>query len=71
MAAPWRAAEFADFTSPYWRVLGVRPTAELLDAVGLAWWIGQTAAAVRSEPDLPWDERWTNDNIHAIAENLE
>jgi hypothetical protein len=70
-AAPWRNAEFVELTQSYWHVLGIRPTAEMLDAVALAWWIGRTAATVRSEPGLAYDQRWTNDNVNAIAESFE
>jgi hypothetical protein len=64
---PWRSAEFADFTRWYWRALGIRVTTQRLDGVGLAWWVGQIAAALRRDPQLARDEQWIDENISTVA----
>ena len=60
---PWASDDFHSLSKLYWQTLGLSMTDEMLEAAGLAWWIGQIASSVSREPSLVADEEWTATNV--------
>lgn len=69
-AKPWRSEDFASATVRYWEALGLRPTANELDAIAVAWWAGQVAASLRRLPHLAEDEAWLDENVRSVVRSL-
>lgn len=67
MKRPWMTDEFRTLTKGYWQGLGLSMTTDVLEAAGIAWWIGHVATAVNREPSLVADERWIDEHIDAVA----
>jgi aminoglycoside phosphotransferase (APT) family kinase protein len=66
LARPWRSRAFASASDRYWRNLGVRPDAEVLDGVGIAWWAGQVANSIGRIPELIEDGPWVRENVERV-----
>ncbi|MDQ4096066.1 MAG: phosphotransferase [Actinomycetota bacterium] len=66
---PWRREEFATATASYWKKLALEPTPPVLDAVALAWWIGQLAANLERLPHLAETESWIASNVDMVLDN--
>ncbi len=60
---PWASDDFRSLTKLYWQTLGLSMTDEILEAAGLAWWIGHIASTVSREPSLVADEEWTATSV--------
>jgi hypothetical protein len=52
-------------------MLGLSPTVEQLEAVGLGWWAGQVAATLSRLPGLRDDGRWMSENVDAVLARIE
>jgi Phosphotransferase enzyme family len=63
---PWTSGGFREAAVDYWSVLGVEPREEILRAVGVAWWAGQTASDLIRHPNHAKDERWLARNVAPI-----
>lgn len=63
---PWLEDTFASITAPYWNSLGVSPTHEVLDAAGVAWWVGQVAANLERLPHLATSGSWLGGNVEPV-----
>ncbi|MGH2698646.1 MAG: hypothetical protein ACRDJL_05520, partial [Actinomycetota bacterium] len=58
---------FGAASALYWRALGVAPTPAQLEAVGVAWWMGQIANNLARLPHLARDERWLERNVEPVV----
>lgn len=67
---PWSSEEFGAAAVPYWRALGLAPTAEQLEAVGTAWWMGQIANNLARLPHLTRDGKWLERNVEPVIGSL-
>lgn len=65
---PWRDEAFRRATSTYWEAVGVDPEITTLDAVGVAWWVGQVAANLDRLPHLAGDSAWMDANVREVLE---
>ena len=63
---PWRAERFVRSTAEYWRAFDLVPEPRLLDAVGLAWWVGWLRQALQRHERRLADERWLATNVTAV-----
>jgi aminoglycoside phosphotransferase (APT) family kinase protein len=63
---PWESPAFALAARDYWQALGVRPSRQVLEAVGAAWWAGQVAHSIVMDAHLTHDGDWTERNVHAV-----
>ena len=68
---PWAQTPFTKVSRPYWRDLGVDPSARALEMVAVAWWAGQVAANIERMPHLVNQERWLRTNVFQVLEALE
>lgn len=67
---PWSSEEFRATAVPYWRALELAPTAEQLEAVGAAWWMGQVANNLARLPHLARDGKWLERNVEPVLSSL-
>jgi hypothetical protein len=67
---PWSSEEFTAAAAPYWRALGLSPTAKQLEATGITWWMGQVANNLGRLPHLANDGRWLARNVTPVLEAL-
>ncbi|MDQ3955222.1 MAG: aminoglycoside phosphotransferase family protein [Actinomycetota bacterium] len=67
---PWTQTPFSEVSRPYWRDLGVNPSASALEMVAVAWWAGQVAANVERMPHLVNQERWLRTNVFQVLDAL-
>jgi hypothetical protein len=67
---PWSGAAFTALAADYWRSLGVQPSPAALEALGLAWWLGQVAATLRRTPELAADPAWSRRELAEVVAAL-
>jgi hypothetical protein len=63
---PWTSEEFASAAAPYWCAMGVRPTARVLDALGVVWWLQQVASTLVRTPSHAADDEWVVPNVTRV-----
>jgi hypothetical protein len=63
---PWERASFTAAAAGYWRSLGIDPTRETLEAIGLAWWTMHTKANLQRHPHMVADERWLKRTVESL-----
>lgn len=63
---PWRSQTFARLTAPYWNALGIQPTSIVLDAIGIAWWVGWLRQAIARHERLLVAEPWLGANMSPV-----
>jgi hypothetical protein len=66
---PWRSVEEASWLA-YWRALELKPSFEVLDLAGLAWWAAEVAGTLRRLPHRAADERWLAANVDLVLTDL-
>ena len=62
----WRSSDFLELARPYWSALGVESTPQLLQAVGLDWWVSQVLRHQR----LASNPAWVEENIDRVLQEL-
>ena len=67
---PWNDDDFRTWTVTYWRDVGVTATADVLHAVGVAWWAVRIAGTLDRLPHRANDERWVTANVDAVLSHL-
>ena len=65
-ARPWDREPFTSAAAAYWPGIGLKPTPEFLEAVGVAWWACQAAATLERLPHLASDRRWLEANLDPV-----
>jgi hypothetical protein len=63
---PWERALFTAAAAGYWTRLGIDPTRETLEAVGIAWWTMHTKANLQRHPHMATDERWLKRTVESL-----
>jgi hypothetical protein len=63
---PWERASFTAAATGYWRELGIDPTRETLEAIGIAWWTTQTKANLQRHPHMVGDEHWLKRTVESL-----
>jgi hypothetical protein len=63
---PWERPSFTAATAAYWRKLGIDPTRETLEAIGIAWWTMHTKANLQRHPHMVDDERWLKRTVESL-----
>jgi hypothetical protein len=63
---PWRSERFLALSRNYWSALGVAPSDEVLDAVGIAWWASEIAGTLSRLPHRAADVGWLTANVDAV-----
>lgn len=63
---PWRSQTFGRLTAPYWNALGIQPRSLLLDAIGIAWWLGWLRQLIARHERLLADEPWLAANMSSV-----
>jgi hypothetical protein len=63
---PWERASFTAAATGYWRKLGIDPTRETLEAIGIAWWTMHTKANLQRHPHMVADERWLTRTVESL-----
>jgi thiamine kinase-like enzyme len=67
---PWRSSMFTQMTTPYWETFAVRPTREVLEAIGVAWWAARIAAIVSRSPAILDVDGWSRRNIDRVLSGV-
>jgi hypothetical protein len=67
---PWLREPCRSFMGPYWKSAGAKPTTEVWDAVGTAWWAGQIANSLLRLPHLALRPSWVALNVDIVIEAL-
>lgn len=67
---PWRSQAFVAIATPYWHRLGLDPSPQLMDAVGLSAWATQVATNLARSPQLASSPQWAHNNVAAVVEGL-
>ena len=62
----WLGEGFRSASAPYWEAVGVSPGPEVLDAIGVAWWVGQIAANLERLPHLAASDAWMDANVRSV-----
>jgi hypothetical protein len=74
LARPWQAPAFLEATGDYWRSLeaasGGRPSPEMLERAGIAWWASEVAGSLTRLPHRARDEQWVSRNVDAVLSRL-
>ncbi len=63
---PWERPSFTAATAGYWRELGIEPTRETLEAIGIAWWTMHTKANLQRHPHMVADEGWLKRTVESL-----
>ena len=63
---PWRSEAFDRLAAPYWSALGIHPRSIVLDAIGIAWWVGWLRQAIGRHERLLVDEPWLAANMSPV-----
>jgi hypothetical protein len=63
---PWERALFRSAATGYWARLGIDPTRETLEAIGIAWWTMHTKANLQRHPHMVADERWLRRTVESL-----
>lgn len=66
----WADATFLKLSQPYWATLGIEPTEIEREAIAVAWWLSQMAAALRLGRKPAADPHWVRRNIDGVLERL-
>lgn len=64
---PWRCPMFAEMMTGDWGAFSVRPTPEVLDAVGLAWRAARMPAILSRSPKILDVEGWAQRNTECVV----
>jgi hypothetical protein len=67
---PWRGEIYRRWCAEYWRALRVKPGANELDAIGIAWWASHVSTALTRLPELSRDQMWVNRNVEGVLDAL-
>ncbi len=64
---PWRSSAFLQLTAGYWESLGISPSREVLDAIGIAWWASRVPyiSALSGAAKNP---AWVARNVRSVLE---
>jgi hypothetical protein len=61
---PWNATPFR--AAPLWSALDLRPEPDVLEAIGIAYWLGQVAGDLRRGEHAVTDRAWMASNVDAV-----
>jgi hypothetical protein len=70
LTRPWRLASFARATSGYWRRVGLHPSEEELDVLGVAWWATEVHGTLARLPQRASDPSWLETNVDPVLHRL-
>lgn len=65
---PWTSKEYAALCEPQWQALGIRPSSEELEAIGLAWWASRVPEMILTEPVESLAPGWVERNVEAVLD---
>jgi hypothetical protein len=65
---PWHHPRFSAAAATYWRGIGLQPSPEHLDALGIAWWAREAAGTLTRSAGLRTDGEWLVANIDAVTQ---
>ena len=63
---PWERPMFTAAATGYWNQLGIDPTRETLEAIGIAWWATHTEANLKRHPHMAADECWLTRSVESL-----
>ncbi len=63
---PWELPLFTDAARGYWHELGIAPTRETLEAIGIAWWTMHTTGNLQRHPHMVNDVRWLRTSVESL-----
>jgi hypothetical protein len=63
---PWRFSMFTAVAADYWAACDLAPSADALDAVGVAWWATEVGGTLKRFPRRATDAHWLEANVDTV-----